>query len=168
MRQRTVESGDGTQLAYFTLGDGPALLVVGGALATAADYFPLAQCLASEYAAHVLERRGRGASGPQGPGYGIATEIVDLQSVHDQTGAQRVFGHSYGGLIALETAKSIRGSRGSPCSSPAWPRTARSRPHGWSPTGGRWPQAIRAAPSHASSSTLGMGLRCSHGCRLCT
>ena len=105
MRQRTVESGDGTQLAYFTLGDGPALLVVGGALATAADYFPLAQCLASEYAVHVLERRGRGASGPQGPGYGIATEIVDLQSVHDQTGAQRVFGHSYGGLIALETAK---------------------------------------------------------------
>jgi pimeloyl-ACP methyl ester carboxylesterase len=53
----------------------------------------------------VMDRRGRGQSGPQGAGYSIARELEDLLAVQAQTGATIVFGHSYGGLIALEAAR---------------------------------------------------------------
>jgi pimeloyl-ACP methyl ester carboxylesterase len=52
-----------------------------------------------------MDRRGRGASGPQGAGYGIDKEFVDLLAVQAATGATAVFGHSFGGLVALETAR---------------------------------------------------------------
>ncbi len=52
-----------------------------------------------------MDRRGRGASGPQGPGYGIDKEYADLLAVQASTGATAVFGHSFGGLVALETAR---------------------------------------------------------------
>jgi len=54
---------------------------------------------------HVIDRCGRGRSGPQGPHYGIERELEDLSAVQAQTAATIVFGHSYGGLIALEAAR---------------------------------------------------------------
>jgi pimeloyl-ACP methyl ester carboxylesterase len=54
---------------------------------------------------HVVDRRGRGASGPQGPAYGIEAEVADLTAVQAATGADRIVAHSFGGLIALETAR---------------------------------------------------------------
>ena len=98
-------SADGTVVAYRTVGEGPPLLVVGGALRTSADYVALAQALGRRFTVHVLDRRGRGASGPRGPGDGIEEEVDDVLAVLDATGATRVFGHSYGGLVALEAAK---------------------------------------------------------------
>jgi pimeloyl-ACP methyl ester carboxylesterase len=53
----------------------------------------------------VIDRRGRGRSGPQGPSYSIEREIEDLIAVQAHTGATKLFGHSYGGLIALEAAR---------------------------------------------------------------
>jgi pimeloyl-ACP methyl ester carboxylesterase len=53
---------------------------------------------------HVVDRRGRGASGPQGSAYGLDREVEDVLAVLDATGSATVFGHSYGGLIALESA----------------------------------------------------------------
>lgn len=100
----TVASADGTVIGYHTVGQGPAVIVVGGAMRAAEDYLPLARGLAERYRVHVLDRRGRGLSGPQGPHYGIARECEDLLAVQAATGARAVFGHSYGGLVALETA----------------------------------------------------------------
>jgi pimeloyl-ACP methyl ester carboxylesterase len=54
---------------------------------------------------HVIDRRGRGGSGPQGADYSIERELEDLFAVQAQTGATAVFGHSYGGLVALEAAR---------------------------------------------------------------
>jgi pimeloyl-ACP methyl ester carboxylesterase len=82
--------------------------VVGGGLSTAREYAPFARALARSFAVHVVERRGRGASGPQGPDYGIDKEVDDLFAVQAATGAAAVFGHSYGGLIALEAARQSR------------------------------------------------------------
>jgi pimeloyl-ACP methyl ester carboxylesterase len=96
---------DGTVIGYRTIGSGEGLILVGGAALTARDYLPLAQILALSYTVHVLDRRGRGASGPQGPGYSIETECRDLLALQRHTGATLVFGHGYGGLIALETAR---------------------------------------------------------------
>jgi len=104
VRVATVASGDGTVIAYHTVGQGPPLIVVGGALRAAEDYLALARGLAERYCVHVVDRRGRGLSGPQGPRYGIARECEDLLAIQAATGARVVFGHSYGGLVVLETA----------------------------------------------------------------
>jgi pimeloyl-ACP methyl ester carboxylesterase len=102
---RSVRSADGTPIGYRSLGAGPGLVVVGGALRTSRDYLELGRHLAPGCTVHLMDRRGRGTSGPQGPGYGLDTEIADLLAVQADTGARWVFGHSYGGLVALECAR---------------------------------------------------------------
>ncbi|MBP2706810.1 alpha/beta hydrolase [Microbispora sp. RL4-1S] len=101
----TVTSADGTQIGYRTAGAGPGVLVVPGALNDADDYAALADALAARFTVHTVQRRGRAGSGPQGDGYGIAAECADLSAVRAATGAQYVFGHSFGGLVALEAAR---------------------------------------------------------------
>ncbi|MFJ8041651.1 alpha/beta fold hydrolase [Kitasatospora sp. NPDC096147] len=75
-----------------------------GAFAVAADFDRLAGALADCFTVHVIERRGRGASGPQGDGYGAAAECADIEAVRSATGARFVFGHSFGGFLTLEAA----------------------------------------------------------------
>ncbi|MCX5447939.1 alpha/beta hydrolase [Streptomyces nigrescens] len=104
--QRTALSADGTPISYRTMGDGPHLILLGGALRTSDDYLPLASVLATSFRVHLVERRGRGASGPQGPHYTLRKEVEDLLAVQSETGARLAFGHSYGGLVILETARS--------------------------------------------------------------
>src|ERR1044071_8055148 len=63
---RSVNSADGTPISYRTTGTGPGLIIVPGALALATDFDRLAAALAARFTVHTIERRGRGASGPQG------------------------------------------------------------------------------------------------------
>jgi pimeloyl-ACP methyl ester carboxylesterase len=105
VRADTVSSADGTPVAYHSVGQGPGLILVGGALSTGADYLPLARALAGAYRVHVLERRGRPGSGPQRAGHGLDDECADLAAVAAATGARAAFGHSFGGLVALEAAR---------------------------------------------------------------
>jgi pimeloyl-ACP methyl ester carboxylesterase len=100
-----VGSRDGTPIGYETVGAGDGLLVLGGAWRTSRDYLPFARALAESFAVHVLDRRGRGRSGPQGPAYSIERELEDVAAVQAHTHARVIFGHSYGGLIALEAAR---------------------------------------------------------------
>jgi len=100
-----VRSRDETAIGYESLGVGDGLVVLGGAWRSGRDYLPFARALASSFAVYVIDRRGRGRSGPQGPDYSIERELEDLFAVQAQTGATIVFGHSYGGLIALEAAR---------------------------------------------------------------
>ena len=105
-RVNSVESADGTPIGYRSLGAGPGLIVVvGGVLSSAASYRPLADRLAGTLEVHVVDRRGRPGSGPQRPGHSIEDECDDLFAVIGATGAGMVFGHSFGGLVALETAR---------------------------------------------------------------
>ncbi|WP_405088500.1 alpha/beta fold hydrolase [Microbispora sp. NBC_01389] len=108
VRQRTVFSADGTAISYQTMGAGPGLIVLGGALRTSEDYLPLASVLARSFTVYLVERRGRGASGPQGSQYALRKEVEDLLAVQAETGARLAFGHSYGGLVTLETARSFQ------------------------------------------------------------
>jgi pimeloyl-ACP methyl ester carboxylesterase len=105
VRTATTVSADGTTVAYHTLGQGPGLVIVGGALWDGCDYLPLARALAGGYQVHVMERRGRPGSGPQREHHGIGDECADLVAVASATGAATAFGHSFGGLVALETAR---------------------------------------------------------------
>lgn len=100
-----VRSDDGTAISYRTLGAGEGLIVLGGAWRSASAYLPFARDLARFYAVHVVDRRGRGDSGPQGEDYSIEREFEDVIAVQEQTDATILFGHSYGGLVALEAAR---------------------------------------------------------------
>jgi pimeloyl-ACP methyl ester carboxylesterase len=104
--QKAVTSADGTVIGYRTSGSGPGLVVVHGTMRSADDYTRLAGYLADAFTVHVVDRRGRGTSGPQGPGYSFGAEAEDLAAVLRQTGARLLFGHSFGGAACLEAALS--------------------------------------------------------------
>ena len=105
-RTNSVRSDDGTLIAYHSIGHGPGLVVVGSVLAAGSDYMELAKALAAgEFEVHVMERRGRPGSGPQRRDHDLDDECADLAAVTAATGATAVFGHSFGGLVALEMAR---------------------------------------------------------------
>ena len=104
-RTSTVCSQDGTVIAYHSLGKGPGLVVVGGVLSAGSDYMALATALATEFEVHVMERRGRPGSGPQRLNHNIDDECADLEAVAAATGSATAFGHSFGGLVVLETTR---------------------------------------------------------------
>src|SRR3979411_2474317 len=102
---RTVRSAGAPTISYHTTGTGPGVLVVPGALSDAADYTALADALAAHFTVHTVQGRGRRGSGPRGHGHVTAADSADLAAVRAATGARYVFGHSYGGLVALEAAR---------------------------------------------------------------
>jgi pimeloyl-ACP methyl ester carboxylesterase len=97
-------SADGTAVEYLSGGCGPDVIVIPGVLAVASDLTSFAALLAQRHTVHVVQRRGRGDSGPQGDRYSVARECEDIEAVRAETGARLIFGHSYGGLIALRAA----------------------------------------------------------------
>jgi pimeloyl-ACP methyl ester carboxylesterase len=101
----TVISDDGTLINYLKTGNGPGIILVPGVLSVAQNYSQLAIFLSERFTVYSLERRGRGKSGPQGDDYSVVKECEDLDSLQKLTGAVYLFGHSYGGFIALEAAK---------------------------------------------------------------
>lgn len=101
----TFRSADGSTIAYQTAGLGPAVILIPGALSTADDYAAFARTLGKHFTVHTIERRGRGLSAPQGPAYSLATEIADVNALQTITGAAMLIGHSFGGLVALETTR---------------------------------------------------------------
>lgn len=100
----TVRSADGTPIGVFSVGEGPGLVVVPGNNRRATHYAALAEELADDYRVHVIDRRGRGDSGPQGPFYSIEAEAADVHAVLRETGSDLLFGHGHGGLVALHLA----------------------------------------------------------------
>jgi pimeloyl-ACP methyl ester carboxylesterase len=101
---RLLASADGTPVEYLSVGRGPHVIVVPGALAIASDLTAFAKVLAQRHTVHVVQRRGRGGSGPQGDRYGIARECEDIEAVRVRTGARLIVGNSFGGLVALRAA----------------------------------------------------------------
>lgn len=100
----TITSKDGTTIGYRYTGTGPGLVICHGGGRISQNYIALTEHLASKFTAYIPDRRGRGLSGPEGMEYGIDKACDDLIAILDHTGAEYVFGHSAGGLIALETA----------------------------------------------------------------
>jgi hypothetical protein len=95
-------SADGTAIAFDRVGDGPALIIVGGAWNTRHSGAELAALLAPTFTAYTYDRRGRGDSGDTSP-YTVEREIEDLQAVIEAAGGTAfAFGHSSGGALAIE------------------------------------------------------------------
>jgi len=101
----TVRSRDGAMINYISMGAGPSVLVIPGALSVASGYVAFASGLATDFSVHIMERRGRGLSSPQGDTYSIEKEVDDVLALQRETGASHLVGHSFGGLVALEAAR---------------------------------------------------------------
>lgn len=100
----TTRSKDGTPIAYERIGDGPALVIVSGALSDRAAGVKLASVLRSRFATFAYDRRGRGDSGDTAP-YAVEREIEDLDALIQAAGGSAyVFGHSSGAALALAAA----------------------------------------------------------------
>ncbi|TQL02128.1 alpha/beta fold hydrolase [Cellulomonas sp. SLBN-39] len=100
----TVDAADGTALALHSVGTGPDVVVVHGAMQSGRSQRDLAVLLADRFRVHLLDRRGRGASGPLPVPPTQDLAVADLRAVLDATGADRVVGISSGALIAARAA----------------------------------------------------------------
>ena len=108
-----VRSSDGTQIAYETVGNGPALILVDGALCfrRSGPMRPLAKRLMPRFTVHLYDRRGRGESGNTLP-YAPEREVEDLAALVDAAGGSAyVVGVSSGAALALVAAGRIGGVR---------------------------------------------------------
>ena len=103
-----VTSRDGTPIAYERSGQGPALILVDGAMCSRA-FGPmpkLAPFLAEHFTVHMYDRRGRGESGDTPP-YAKEREIEDLAALIGAAGERpHLVGLSSGAALALEAAAS--------------------------------------------------------------
>lgn len=104
-----VKSKDGTTIAYDRVGQGPALICVGGALSTRTDAAQLLGRLSQNFTAYAYDRRGRGDSSDTAP-YAAEREIEDLEAlIREAGGSAFVFGHSSGAVLGLEAARRFQG-----------------------------------------------------------
>ncbi|WP_329267633.1 alpha/beta hydrolase [Streptomyces pseudovenezuelae] len=99
-------SRDGTPIAYERTGQGPAVILVSGAMSTGGTVAPLAVPLSERFDVLVYDRRGRGASGDTAP-YAVAREVEDLAALIETAGNEAsLCGISSGGALVLEAAAS--------------------------------------------------------------
>ena len=64
LRPGTTTGRDGVDLGWTSLGQGPGLVIVHGSMQSGRSQLELAQLLAPHFTVHLLDRRGRGRSGP--------------------------------------------------------------------------------------------------------
>jgi len=105
---RTVISNDGTAIAFDQSGQGPALILVAGALCARLSWSgpELAKLLAPHFTVYNYDRRGRGDSGDTKP-YAVTREVEDIEVLIDEAGGSAyLYGHSSGGALVLEAALS--------------------------------------------------------------
>lgn len=104
---RTVTSRDGTAIAFDRSGEGPAIVLVGGALSDRTAAAPMAELLAPRFTVLAYDRRGRGDSADTPP-YAVAREVEDVEALILEAGDSAfVFGHSSGAVLALEVARAL-------------------------------------------------------------
>lgn len=104
-RPQTVTSADGTVIAYEQAGDGPPVILIGGAFNDRSSVAGLAAVLAPELTTIAYDRRGRGDSTDNSE-YSVQREIEDITALIDRVGAPvALFGHSSGAVLALEAAQ---------------------------------------------------------------
>jgi len=106
-----IRSADGTTIGCESIGSGPPLVLVDGAMCyrAAGPLSALAALLQEHFTVHTYDRRGRGASSDTAP-YAVAREVEDLQAVIAQAGGSAaVYGISSGAALTLAAADADSG-----------------------------------------------------------
>lgn len=102
-----VTSKDGTGIVFDRTGEGPPLVLVGGALNNRGSGAGLAALLAPTFTVYTYDRRGRGDSGDTPP-YAVEREVDDLEALVGVAGGPAfLMGHSSGAALVIETAARI-------------------------------------------------------------
>src|SRR5436305_8917470 len=102
----TVTSADGTRIAYDRYGEGPAIILVSGALGYRKfkKFEQIATALSEHCTVINYDRRGRGDSGEAGP-VSVEHEVDDIAALIDAVGGRAsLWGWSSGGAVALRAA----------------------------------------------------------------
>jgi pimeloyl-ACP methyl ester carboxylesterase len=106
--QKHIISKDGTKIGYRQIGSGKGLIIIHGTGRISQNYEKLAFALASNFTVFIYDRRGRGLSGYVTTDHNITKEVEDLVALSAATKATYFFGHSFGGVIALQAAASCK------------------------------------------------------------
>src|SRR5215217_9670353 len=102
----TVQSKDGTSIAFDRSGEGQEIVMVGGGSVDRMANAPLAALLTEHFTVFNYDRRGRGDSGDTPP-YAVEREVEDLEAlINEAGGSALVYGTSSGAALALEAAAS--------------------------------------------------------------
>lgn len=100
----SVTSADGTTITYEQTGSGPPLVLVHGTAGDRDDWREVAPMFAEHFTVYNIDRRGRGESG-DADDYSLERDIEDVAAVLEEAGdGATLFGHSFGGAVALEAA----------------------------------------------------------------
>ena len=107
-RMGRVVSADGTEIAYFTSGTGPPLVLVPGGATDHRHWDRVRPHLEAHVTVHAMDPRGRGASGDR-PEFATEREYEDIAAVVDAVAEASgstvaVYGHSHGGACAYGAA----------------------------------------------------------------
>ena len=151
MTATTVRSADGTTIAAYRTGAGPAIVLIDPALSTHKGSAKLAAALAEHFSVVSYDRRGRGGSGDEHPESADPDrEVDDISALIDTAGGRAILFGTSPGPRSLCTPL------------PGW---ATGSP-GWSPTsrrtsamirGRRWPRIWRRASRHPSRRVIDRG-----------
>ncbi|WP_066419052.1 alpha/beta fold hydrolase [Halorubrum aethiopicum] len=101
---QTVTSADGTSIAFERHGEGPPLILLHGG--SSPQYWkPVIPRFADDYTVIIPHRRGVGES-DDSEEYSLDRGVEDICAIIDAVdGTPVLFGHSFGGLLAIETAR---------------------------------------------------------------
>lgn len=103
----TVQSKDGTTIAYDQSGQGPAVILVCGGSVDHTSNSPLAALLSAHFTVFNYHRRGRGNSGDTQP-YAVEREVEDIEAVVGAAGGTAfLYGTSSGAALALAAAAKL-------------------------------------------------------------
>jgi pimeloyl-ACP methyl ester carboxylesterase len=100
-----VRAPDGTSLAVWVDGAGPALVMVHGSIADHTTFDPFVAVLRREFTTFAMDRRGFGGSGDTAD-YAVERDFEDVAAVVDAVAARTggpvaLWGHSYGANCAM-------------------------------------------------------------------
>jgi pimeloyl-ACP methyl ester carboxylesterase len=101
----SIEATDGTSIAVFVEGAGPALVMVHGSIADHTTFDSFIDVLGNTFTTYSMDRRGFGVSG-DAEEYAIERDFEDVAAVIDEVAARTggpvaLFGHSYGANCAV-------------------------------------------------------------------
>jgi pimeloyl-ACP methyl ester carboxylesterase len=103
----SVPASDGTSIAYERHGDGHPVVLVHGTTGSRRSWRDVVPQFDGTLAPVPVDRRGRGDSGDADE-YALEREIEDVRAVVAAVdGTPTLFGHSFGGLLALEAAREV-------------------------------------------------------------
>ena len=107
--QCVAHSSDGTEIAYWKSGNGPALILVHGTAADHTRWKPVLFELGANFTVYAVDRRGSGSSTHETQPYALAREFEDIaavvDAVYNETGeTPSLLGHSHGAICSLEAS----------------------------------------------------------------